>query len=824
MVIEGVLMNMRRFISILIAALALLAAFGACTNPVVENSEDTDGTLSVRTYTATDGAKGYTLVISHAGDGVAHEVGDDYELTVTNGVSTKKSAGKVASVDTNSYMQSCRLQPQYTGAEAFSVILYVSGINGINGNITFIDGSIEPGPGYVGSGVYTGGGIGGGGGIGAGDSNVKITAPATPVKNGTIVISADGGGTKTLTYNDSSSAAFAFTVIGAGNTATATVTKKNNAAFTETLEIPALFKVGDNYYPVASIADSAFVGVTAITTLVIPSTVMNIGDNAFDSCTSLVNVIIEDADSAGNARIVATIPTGTRSIGNDAFADCISLTTIIIYARTPPALGRNGLPDGDTLTSIFVPAASVDAYKAAPGWNRYAAIIKAIGSEDIHVHVWGAWVESEDGGNHLITRTCSFGRPSHSETYTFYDLSRDTGIGFSIDDSKGTVSVSSADNDIQYISIPEYYKENGAYYRVTSINDFAFWSREDIISVTIPEGVTYIGHHAFGNCNSLADINIPEGVTSIGEQTFLGCLGLTDITIPASATSIGNQAFSSCYDLASIIFVEGSRLMSIGDQAFDACYALTNIAIPASVTSIGDGTFFWCYSLTAITVDTGNPNYISIDGVLYNKAKTRLMVYPASKGDESFTIPESVTSIDDYLFRQCFNLTSITIPAGVTSIGEGVFKDCRSLTSVIFAEGSLLTSIGISAFVGCPFTSITIPAGVTSIDYAAFQGCISLSSVIIPTSVTTIGIWAFSYCTTLASVTIGAGVTSIGTLAFDGCTGLASVTFEGTIPSGSFSSTSIFPGDLRDVFYATDTANGTPGTYTRTPPATTWTL
>ena len=143
-----------------------------------------------------------------------------------------------------------------------------------------------------------------------------------------------------------------------------------------------MFKVGDNYYPVASIADSAFAGVTAITTLIIPSTIMNIGDNAFDSCTGLISVIIEDADSAVNARIIAAIPTGVRSIGNDAFAGCNSLTTIIVYARTPPSLGRNGLPDGDTLTSIYVPAASVNMYKAAPGWNRYADIIKAIGSGD----------------------------------------------------------------------------------------------------------------------------------------------------------------------------------------------------------------------------------------------------------------------------------------------------------------------------------------------------------------------------------------------------------------------------------------------------------
>ena len=106
---------------------------------------------------------------------------------------------------------------------------------------------------------------------------------------------------------------------------------------------------------------------------------------------------------------------------------------------------------------------------------------------------------------------------------------------------------------------------------------------------------------------------------------------------------------------------------------------------------------------------------------------------------------------------------------------------------------------------------------VTSIGTFVFDNCKSLISIIIPNSVTSIGTHAFNGCTSLTSVTIGNGITSIDRGAFRGCTSLTSVTFQGTIPSSGFNDESNWgttPGDLRAKFYATDSANGTPGTYT----------
>jgi len=143
----------------------------------------------------------------------------------------------------------------------------------------------------------------------------------------------------------------------------------------------------------------------------------------------------------------------------------------------------------------------------------------------------------------------------------------------------------------------------------------------------------------------------------------------------------------------------------------------------------------------------------------------------------------------------------------VTSIGQGPFAGCSSLTSITVTDGNtaFASQDGI-LYNKAKTILIQTPAGKTG-------------SVTIPNSVTSIGAGAFMGCTGLTSVTIPDSVTSIGQQAFVGCTSLTSVTFAGTIASSKFDVYALInEGDLRDKFYATDSTNGTPGTYTTTAP------
>ena len=263
-------------------------------------------------------------------------------------------------------------------------------------------------------------------------------------------------------------------------------------------------------------------------------------------------------------------------------------------------------------------------------------------------------------------------------------------------------------------------------YGVTSIGEYAFDDCTSLASVTIPDSVTSIGEWAFDGCTSLTNITIPNSVTSISRYTFWNCTSLKSVTIPGSVTSIGEYAFDGCTRLASVTIPDS--VTSIGYGAFYECTSLANITIPSSVTSIGDYAFYNCTSLKSIEVSDNNENYSSVDGVLFNKDKSKLITYPASKADSEYAIPNSVTSIDYYAFENCTSLTSVTIPNSVTSIGDNAFENCTSLTSVTIPDS--VTSTGACVFLSCKdLMSVTIPNSVTSIDYSAFRYCTSLKDV-----------------------------------------------------------------------------------------------
>jgi len=298
------------------------------------------------------------------------------------------------------------------------------------------------------------------------------------------------------------------------------------------------------------------------------------------------------------------------------------------------------------------------------------------------------------------------------------------------------------------IEIPSAVSLNGTNYRVTAIGENAFCNSE-ITSITLPEGITTIGNGAFA-CANITSITIPEGVTSIERFAFYNCKDLKTVSLPEGLTTIGESSFYGCISLQSIEIP--STVTSIDYWAFSRCNTLTFVHIPGSVNHIGFGAFARCNSLQNFTVDSENQKYSAEDGILYNKGKTTLWIYPSGRTDETFTIPSTVNDIDEVAFGGCSNLKTVGIPSSWTTIPYRTFMYCDGLTSIEIPSG--VTSIGTQAFYRCgALTSISLPNTLETIGTWAFENCTSLTEIDIPTSVTTIEEEAFYHCKNLKSVT-----------------------------------------------------------------------
>jgi hypothetical protein len=159
----------------------------------------------------------------------------------------------------------------------------------------------------------------------------------------------------------------------------------------------------------------------------------------------------------------------------------------------------------------------------------------------------------------------------------------------------------------------------------------------------------------------------------------------SNVIIPANLgiTEIAEQTFSNS-GIESIIIPEGVRILREG--CFSDTYNLRSVTIPASVIYIENYVFDSSVNLQQITVNPNNNNYASVDGVLYNKAKTMLIRFPLGKAG-SYDIPSTVTIIGSYAFCDCTSLSFITIPASVITVGSRAFSDCTSLASITIPAG-----------------------------------------------------------------------------------------------------------------------------------------
>ena len=498
-----------------------------------------------------------------------------------------------------------------------------------------------------------------------------------------------------------------------------------------------------NGKPVTQIGYEAFKDCTKLTSITVPDSVFEIMSNAFEGCTGLKTVVINDVPYINSEVFLGctslesvTLPNGIEKISYGMFKDCTSLEAAPI-PNSVTAIRGSAFEGCTSLTSVTIPdsVAEIDqsAFKGCTGL---------------------ASVTIPDSITYIKSST--------------------------FDNCTGLTS----------ITIPD---------SVTSIGWSAFEGCTGLTFITIPDSVTSIGWYAFWGCKGLTSITIPNGVSEIEARTFENCTSLTSVTIPDSVTKIDNSAFENCTSLTSVTIPDS--VTKINNSAFKNCTSLTSVTIPECVTDIGDNAFNNCNSELVITgyKYSAAYDYAYINGIDFiSVGDGEQIIYNLNSEGDSYTLArctvffqgavnvsseyngKPVTSIDSKAFKNCNAITSVTIPDSVRYIESSTFENCTGLTSIAISNS--VTHIGSSAFENCTgLTSVTIPDSITCIESSTFENCTGLTSFKIPDSVTAIYGSAFAGCTGLTSVTIPDSITYIESRTFENCTGLTSFTIPDSV-------------------------------------------
>lgn len=278
---------------------------------------------------------------------------------------------------------------------------------------------------------------------------------------------------------------------------------------------------------------------------------------------------------------------------------------------------------------------------------------------------------------------------------------------------------------------------------VTGFNSIPFNGLTNLVEVKVESGNTTFDTR--DNCNAVIKTStnqlvagckastIPNTVTSIGANAFNGCTGLTSITIPSSVTSIGDAAFKSCSGLTGNLII-GNGVTTIGNQVFNNCSNITSVTIPSSLTRIGNQAFVNCNRLSKVIIPD-IAAWCNVSLYAYNDASNPLYIAHHIYSDENteifnLVIPNTVTKINNFVFRDCYYLTSISIPNTVTEIGKDVFHNCRAITTLDIPD--TVTSIGEGGIMECTsLQTLTIGSGITTLGPSVIRKDTALTSVTI---------------------------------------------------------------------------------------------
>lgn len=498
--------------------------------------------------------------------------------------------------------------------------------------------------------------------------------------------------------------------------------------------------------------------------ITIPDTVTGIGEYSF-----AYNTCLEDV----------TIPSSVTSIGNGAFLEDSGITGMTFESLVPPTLvgPQTSLGDPAYTYPIYVPCASVDAYKSA--FTAYASRIQCIDTS----LATGLTLNVASGitGTGIATVTIE---PSTAITDIHFTTSDNTiakiddnGVITVVEDGQVTICTYDSRSGLQDCKIVDVAKTAPLYiefvYSSSTPNQTVVLydptvgeTTSDELKVEWLESITMEVDGTIVSASSAYTFETPGRhiVRYITPKTYIPC--------KTFSKRFSNSGFSD--ELIEVHLPNGIEAVDWG--AFDSTESLTALTLPSTLK------YFGSYPFTDIGIsDLVLPASLTNSGFPYiTEQYFSQHWFMECQSLTSVTIGSGLTYLPTGAFSGCTALSSITLPSNITSIKTDVFRKCTSLSSITINGG--ITSIGGSSFRGCTsLSAITFPNTVTEIGNDCFHGCTGLTNMEIPDSVKIIGDHAFQG-TSITNLTIGSGITNIGYQCVYHIRSLSSITITATVP------------------------------------------
>lgn len=545
---------------------------------------------------------------------------------------------------------------------------------------------------------------------------------------------------------------------------------------------------------VTVVADRMFEGQSGITSLALPSSLLEIRPYAF------TGIGIESL----------SLPAGLQKLGTHSFASSSSLKSVYI---------PSSLVEGD---GAFIDSKNLVNISLAPGMTKIIdGLFRGTGFSEFTIPEGiteiGANAFSDNGNLTAITQPSTL-RTMGANTFSYTGLKQlDLPPGmkkipdgllqgtmieeFVIPEGVEEIGERAFANNysLKSVVLPSSLKKigYGAFQNtgiesitfkdgLVEIDDYAF-SNTNLKSILLPNSVTRLGGSAFSGISTLTNITLSEGLTEINVGTFSGT-SLKRVTLPSAVTIIHDSAFSRVSTLKDIIFSDG--LKRIERSAFDGT-GLTDVTLPSQLEYLGAGAFA-TGSLRSIHI----PKSLKEAGTYYWADGP----FAGASNLQTVTFEAGTSQVVDNLFRGA-HIESLDLPATIEEIGSSAFA-YSALKEIGLQSG--LKHIGASAFSESPLERITLPDSVTEIGDSAFYRT-NLESIHIPDSVTAIGYSAFENSYKLKQATLSASMTYVPASMFSG-TSLSSIVIPASverIDGAAFSNTKLsqvsLPEKLKEI-------------------------